>query len=256
MILEYLRRGVAAGAVAGLAYGLYMALVANPLTEYVHDAGHDHGHDGGGHDHGHEAGEHAHEAGHAVSEATTAVVSAGSGLLWAILLGGVFAVGLYLLEPALPGSAAAKSYVLAGAGFLTVSAIPWLVLPPAAPGAEQAYAVEHRVAIYGGCVVVGALTAAAAVAAYKRGRRRHAGLGFAAGAAPILAVVTPLALAAPTVTTHPGLSADLVAAYQGLVVSSQAALWLVIAATFNALRRRESGPSDEPSRSTDDAVAG
>lgn len=257
MILEYLRRGVAAGAVAGLAYGAYMALVGNPLTEYVHDAGHDHGHDnGGGHDHGHEAGEHAHEAGHAVSEATTAVVSAGSGLLWAILLGGVFAVGLYLLEPAIPGSAAAKSYVLAGAGFLTVSAVPWLVLPPAAPGAEQAYAVEPRLAIYVGLVALGALAAAAAVVAYKRGRRRHVGFGVVAGAVPILAVVALATLAAPTVTTHPGLSADLVAAYQGLAVVSQAALWLVIAATFNALRRRESGPSSDPTRAADDAIAG
>lgn len=253
MILEYLRRGVAAGAVAGLAYGAYMALVGNPLTEYVHDAGHD---NGGGHDHGHEAGEHAHEAGHAVSEATTAVVSVGSGLLWAILLGGVFAVGLYLLEPAIPGSAAAKSYVLAGAGFLTVSAVPWLVLPPAAPGAEQAYAVEPRLAIYVGLVALGALAAAAAVVAYKRGRRRHVGLGVVAGAVPILAVVVLATLAAPTVTTHPGLSADLVAAYQGLAVVSQAALWLVIAATFNALRRRESGPSSDPTRAADDAVAG
>ncbi len=254
MIVEYLRRGVAAGAVAGIAYGLYMLLVGNPLSEYVHDGGHDHGHGDGGHDHGH--GEHAHEAGHAVSEATTAVVSAGSGLLWAIFLGGVFAVALYLFEPALPGSSGVKSYVLAGAGFLTVSGVPWLVLPPAAPGAEHAYAIGPRLGIYVGLAVLGAITAAGAVAAYNRGRRRHAGLGFLAGAVPILVVAGVLTLTAPTVTTHPGLSGDLVTAYQGLAVLSQAALWLVIAGGFNAVRRRESGSETESTRPTDDAVAG
>ena len=249
MIVEYLRRGVAAGAIAGIAYGLYMLLVGNPLSEYVHDAGHDHGHD-----HGH--GEHAHEAGGAVSETTTAVVSAGSGLLWAIFLGGVFAVALYLLEPAIPGSAGVKSYVLAGAGFLTVSGVPWLVLPPAAPGAEHAYAVEPRLGIYAGLAVVGAITAAIAVLAYRRGRHRHVGLGLAAGAAPILVVAAVLTLVSPTITTHPGLPGDLVAAYQGLVVVSQAALWLLIAGSFNALRRRESDARTESTRRTDDALAG
>ena len=251
MIVEYLRRGVTAGAVAGIAYGLYMLLVGNPLSEYVHDAGHDHGHDhGGGH------GDHAHEAGHAVSELTTAVVSAGSGLLWAILLGGGLAVALYLLEPAIPGSEGTKAYALAGAGFLTVSGVPWLVLPPAAPGAEHAYAVEPRLGIYVGLVILGAITAVGAVAAYKRGRRRHVGLGIASGAVPVLAVVAVLTLVAPTVTTHPGLPGDLVAAYQGLVVVSQAALWLLIAGSFNALRRRESESRTGSTHRTDDALAG
>lgn len=238
MIVEYLRRGVAAGAVAGVAYGMYMLFVGNPLSEYVHEAGHDHG-----------TG-HSHEAGPAVSEVTAAVVSAGSGLLWAIFLGGGFAVALYLLEPALPGSAEAKAYVLAGAGFLTVSGVPWLVLPPAAPGAEHAYAVEPRLGIYAGLAVLGAIAAAGAVAAYRRGRRRHVGLGFVAGAVPILAVAAVLTLAAPTVTTHPGLPSDLVAAYQGLTVVSQAVLWLLIAGSFDALRRRESDTETGPTQRT------
>lgn len=249
MIAEYLRRGVAAGAVAGAVYGLYMVLVGNPLTEYVHDAGHEHG------EHAHDHGEHAHEAGHAVSELTTAVVSAGSGLLWAIFLGGLFAVGLYLLEPAIPGPAGVKSYVLAAAGFLTVSGVPWLALPPAAPGAEHTYAIEPRIAIYLGLVALGAVTAAAAVFAYKRGARRHLGVGLVAGVASVLAVAVALTLTAPTVTTHPELSGDLVAAYQGLVVLSQAALWLLIAGTFNALRRWESPTETEPSRTAEGTLA-
>ena len=232
MIQEYVERGVAAGLVGGLAYGLYMVLVGHPLSEYVHDAGHDHGHshDGGGHAHEH--------AGHAVSEATTALVSTGSGVLWGVFLGGLFALALYLLEPALPGSEAVKPYVLAGGGFVTVSAVPWLVLPPAAPGAEHLYAIEPRLAIYLGLVFVGAATVAAALAAYKRGARRSLGFGLAAGAVPILAVAAVLPLATPTITTHPELPADLVGAYQGLAVLSQATLWLLIAVTFDGLRRR------------------
>lgn len=242
MIHEYLQRGVFAGAVAGLAYGLYVAIVANPLTEYVDDAAHGHGH---GHEH----------ADSLVSETTTALVSAGSGMLWAIFLGGVFAVALYLFEPALPGRGDTKAYVLAGAGFLTVSVVPWIVLPPAAPGAEHAYGIDLRLGLYVGLVALGAITAAAAVSAYNRGAQRSVGFGFAAGAVPILLAAGALTIAAPTVTTHPGLSTDLVTAYQGLAVLSQAALWLLIAAAFVGLRRRGTARSANASRGLKGALS-
>lgn len=238
MIHEYLQRGVAAGLVAGLAYGLYMVFVANPLSGYVDGAGHDHGHDGA----------HAHEhAGDIVSEATAAVVSAGSGVLWAIFLGGVFAVALYVLEPALPGRGDAKAYVLAGAGFFSVSATPWLVLPPAAPGAEHLYGIDARLAMYLGLVVVGIGLSAAAIGAYKRFARTHVGLGILAGAVPVLAAAVVLPTSTPTIVTHPTLPGDLVAAYRGLAVLSQAALWLLLAGTFTRLRRwRNPEPSTRP----------
>ncbi|GAB3664613.1 CbtA family protein [Halopiger thermotolerans] len=232
MLYDYLRRGVAAGVVAGLAYGLFVALVANPLSGYVETVGHEHAHE---HGHGH-----AHAHSHAVSELTTTVVSIGSGVLWAIFLGGVFAIALYFLEPALPGRDAAKAYVLAGAGFLTVSATPWLVLPPAAPGAEHLYGVGTRQALYLALVVVGAIVAAASVLAYRRAAPRHRLAGLAAGAAPLLAVGIALPLLTPTTVSHPGLSADLVATYQGLVVLSQAALWALLAGVFGWLHDWES----------------
>ncbi|MFO7926166.1 CbtA family protein [Natronomonas sp.] len=240
MLSRYFQRGVAAGFVAGLAYATYMLLVGNPLSEYVDGAGH------------------AHEHAGAVSELTTAAVSVGSGLLWTILLGGVLALALYALEPALPGPEAAKPYILAGAGFLTVSGFPWLVLPPAAPGAVHAYPVDVRIRLYVGLVVLGALTVAASVAAYDRGVRRHVGIGLVAGATPLLAVAAALSLVAPTVTTHPDLPAELVATYQGLAVLSQAALWLLIAATFDALGRWASIRTDEPEPTapSDDALVG
>lgn len=246
MIYGYLRRGVASGALAGLAYGLYMVFVGHPLSGYIDGAGRTHDHDAPATEHG----------GHVVSETTTAVVSAGSGLLWAIFLGGVFALALYFLEPALPGSERIKPYVLAGAGFLTVSAVPWLVLPPAAPGASYAYTADSRLQLYLALVFIGAVTVAAALIAYNRGRRRHAGVGILAAAVPILAVAAVLTLSAPTITTHPELPADLVSVYRALAVLSQAAVWLLIAGTFNALRRRASGFGDEPTAPDADALAG
>ena len=227
-MLGYLTRGVSAGAVAGVAYGLFTAVVAGPLIEAIGHAGHDHGH-------------HAAD-GAAVAEPITTLVSVGGGLLWAILLGGVFGLTLFVLEPALPGGRSRRHYVLAGCGFLTVSAIPWLVLPPATPASQHLYGVDARLAIYGGLVGVGALVAAAAVAGYRNAAPRHRLVGVAVGAAPIVGAVAVLPVVTPTVVTHPGLSTDLVAAYEAVVVFGQAGIWLLIAATFGWLQRR-GGPS-------------
>ncbi|ELZ16038.1 hypothetical protein C477_16130 [Haloterrigena salina JCM 13891] len=232
MLVDYLQRGVLAGVVAGLAYGLYVAFVANPLTEYVHDAGHSHGHGAGDHSHAQEGTEHV------VSETTTALVSVGSGVLWAILLGGLFAVALYLFEPALPGRDGLESYVLAGAGFLTVSATPWLVVPPAAPGADHLYGIDARIGIYVGLVGLGAAVSAAAILAYGRAAPRHPALGALAAAVPIVATVVVLPAVTPTVVTQPDVASELVTAYQALAALSQAAIWVLIAGAFNRLRRR------------------
>lgn len=246
MLFDYLKRGVAAGTVAGIVYGLYLFTVVNPLTEYIHDAGHeqgaDHGH-GGDHGTGGDHSltyEHAHEHGHehAVSELTTAIVSAGSGLLWAMLLGGMFAVALYLLEPALPGSDGVKSYVLAGCGFLTVSLTPWLVLPPAAPGAEQLYSVDARLGIYAGLVVLGVLLAGAALLISSWLDARSTPVRIAGSLIPVGAFLGLLAVLTPTVVTHTGVPGELVTAYQALAVLSQVGIWVLIAATHNWLRGR------------------
>jgi len=119
MFRAYVERGLLAGAAGGLTFGLFVALVGNPLVHAIEEMGHDHSHGAGG-----------HEAS-VVSEATTSVASIGGGVLWGLLLGTVvFGLGYYVLEPAIPGTGATKRYVLAAAGFVTVSGAPWLVSPP------------------------------------------------------------------------------------------------------------------------------
>lgn len=225
-MIDYLKRGVGAGGVAGLAYGLFMAFVANPLTAYLEHSHHDHAH-------------HAAESATAVAESTAAIASIGGGLLWAIFLGGVFGIGLFVFEPAIPGTGAIRSYVLAGVGFVTISATPWLVLPPSAPGSERLYAVDTRLAIYGGLVVLGALVSATAISLYRRTVSSHRLFGLATGVVPIVAMIIVVPALTPTVVTHPEVSTDLVAAYQAMVVAGQAGIWLLIAVTFSWLERRD-----------------
>ena len=237
MLIDYLERGVLAGSIAGIAYGVYMTIVANPLISYMETVA-----DGGEHGtHAHGAGEHVSEAGehaHAVSEATTAAVSIGSGALWGILLGGIFALAFYFLEPALPGRGRVKSYVLAGAGFLTVSVAPWLVLPPATPAAQKAFDPTLRIGLYIGLMAVGAVVAAASIEGYKRVSTRSRPLGVVAAAIPIGTLVATTVLAAPTVVDSGAMSASLVTAFRGLTVLSQAALWAIVASCFSWLQTR------------------
>lgn len=223
MVLDSLRRGVGAGAVAGVAYGALLALAVNPLVSHVEHAGHDHGH--------------AHAAEPTVSAATTAAASVGGGVLWGLLLGAGFGVAYYLLEPALPGGDAAKSFALAAAGFLTVSGVPWLALPPVAPGAEHALTTGTRLAVYGAAMLVGAAACALSLVAYRRVRAdRGTAAGATAAAAPF-ALVALASLAVPTGTAG-GPPAALATAFRWLVVFGQVGLWALLAATFTALRRR------------------
>lgn len=222
-MLSSVERGVTAGAVGGLAYGTYVAAVANPLVEHAESVV----------GHAEHAGEHGREQAAAVPELVTAVAGVGSGVLWGILLGAAFGLAFYLFEPALPGRGATKALVLAGAGFLTVSAVPWLVLPPAVPGVEQPVATNLRLAIYGALVVVGAALAVTSVLGYSRARRRHGRVaGVAVGAAPLLVAALLLPLATPTLVATGDAPAALVAAFRGAVALSQAGLWATIAASY------------------------
>jgi hypothetical protein len=231
MVYDYLKRGIVAGSVAGLAYGLFMALVVNPLVGYIDHLG----------EHGH-AHEHAHEP--AVSAATTTVVSIGSGVLWGILLGAVFGAVYYLVEPSLPGSGGVRTAVLAGAGFLTVSGAPWLVLPPVAPGTEQAMATDLRLLLYGGMMVLGGSVSVLAVLGFQRMRARGLPMALGTAVTPFVFLAIPVALA--PANGLGGVPTDLAVAFRWLVVFSQLALWGLLAGTYAGLDRwAEDAPSLE-----------
>ena len=259
-MIDSLERGVVAGTVAGGIYGLFTWLVISPFVGYLERVGVEGGSGGEGalvggegalvggegalvggevgrgHEH---AGDMAGEAAAAVAVdgTVTAAISAGGGVLWGVLLGAAFGAAYYLFEPALPGGGF-RAYVLAGAGFLVVSAAPWTVLPPVAPGVERAYDPAVGTALYVGLMLLGAVVAAASVIAYNRasatrGRR----VGAVAAGVP-LAGLALLAVTAPSATTGGGMPAGPTAAFRWLVVFGQAGLWALIAAGYRRLERR------------------
>lgn len=220
-MFQPLKRGTVAGTVAGGVYGLFVWLVLDPLTVALEHAGGAHAHDHGGAD-------------PAVSELTTAVVSAGGGVLWGILLGAGFGVAYFLFEPALPGKEH-TAYVLAGAGFLTVSVGPWAVLPPVTPGAEALLGTRTRIAIYGAMMAVSALVAVASVLGYRRvSASSGRPAGIVAAAVPLAALVA-VAVLSPSVTGGGEVAAELATAYRWTVVFGQAGLWALIATAFARL---------------------
>ncbi|QCC46696.1 CbtA family protein [Halobellus limi] len=273
MLTDYLTRGVKAGVVAGVAFGLLLALVANPLVAFADELGHEGGdavgpaesetgghHDeaaGGHHSHaGATAGGGHHES--AVPAAVTNGVSVLSGVLWGVLLGGVvFGFAFYLLEPAIPGPEGAKSYLLAAAGFVTVSGAPWLVLPPQPPGVTQSLPTENRTLLYAGMMVAGALVCLLSGYAYQRLReRRGRGAAAVAAALPFGLLAFPVAFA-PANPVESALPSDLASALVGMTVFGQALLWVLLAGAHTRFRRRsgEDRSSDVASARSDTPVA-
>lgn len=229
MLVEYLKYGLKAGLVAGIAFGLFMIVVGTPLVgaAELFEEGHEHGADEAGTD-----------GGESMSAVITNATSVAGAVVMALLFGAVFGVVYYFLEPAIPGAADTKSYLLAAAGFVTVSGAPWLVLPPQPPGVEQALGTDVRLALYVGFVVAGAVACALAGYAYNRVRSHSKGLAFLAAAVPL--VVLPLvALAAPPNPVSGPLPDQLAVAFRGVVAFGQAFLWLVLAGAHNWVRRRE-----------------
>lgn len=250
MFVAHVRRGVTAGLIAGLVFGLLIALVANPLVGFADELGHSqHGADGhhaaGGQQGGH-SGDHHDRA---VSMAVTNVVSVVSGVLWGLLLGAVvFGVVYYFLEPAIPGTDGTKSYLLAGAGFVTVSGAPWLVLPPQPPGVEQALSPTTRLFLYGGMMVSGALVCLLAGFVYARIRTRGRVIATVAALLPFGLLVLPVVLS-PANPVERSLPPELASGLTGMIVFGQAMLWVLLAGLHTRFRRRSRSHSDSSSDS-------
>lgn len=218
---DHLERGALAGIAGGLVYGLYLATVGNSFTA------------------GLETFEHGHEGGTVVSELTTAAVSVGGGVLWGLLFGiGVFGVGYYFFEPALPANELLKRAALAAAGFLTVSGGPWLILPPQPPGVEQALPTETRLLWYGGMMALSGLIVGLCGFLFQRTADRQPPIRIVLAALPLALFVVPL-LFAPSNPVHGDVPASLGAAYRWTVVVGQLLLWTTIAAVHTRLGEPE-----------------
>jgi len=248
-----LGRGLLAGLAAGLVFALFLSLVAGPMVGLSESlAGED--------DHGTHGGEASHDADHgeaaahhqgatgdhegAVSGAVAETVSLVGAVAMGLLAGAALGAVHYFLEPALPGGADARSYLVGAAGFVTVSGAPWLALPPVPAGATESLPVETRIPLYAGLMVAGALACAGSLAAFRRvaarGRPRTAAV---AAAVPLLALVG-VATLAPTNAVS-GVSGDLVAAYRGVVLVGQVLLWGVAATVHARLLDRRSRRSPD-----------
>lgn len=232
MLATHVKRGMKAGAVAGLVFGLFVAIVANPFVAFADDLGTGGEHAGDYHD--------ETEAAHQDAAPATAAsaVSVAAGVLWGVLLGAVvFGVAFSFLEPLVPGTGGTKSYLLAAAGFVTVSGAPWLVLPPQPPGVEQALPTETRLLVYGGMMVAGATVCLLAGLLYDRLRPTRGRVTASAVAVlpfGLLAIPVVLSPANPVESTLP---AELATGLVGMMVFGQALLWLLLAGAHARLHR-------------------
>lgn len=229
MLYDYLKRGTKAGAVGGLAYGLFVAFVGNGLIAFAETFETGHGH------------------APAVPSTTTQVVSIGGGVVFGVLLGAVvFGLAYYFLEPAIPGAADTKSYVLAAAGFLTVSGAPWVLLPPQPPGVSQTLPTETRLLWYGIMMVAGAVASGAAVYAYRRLRRNLPKSVAAVGALAALTLIPGVALLAPANSVTGPTPDALASAFRAVTAAGQVGLWVTMASTHAWLTRRADDTETHP----------
>ena len=223
MLTNYVLRGVKAGVAAGLAFGVFVALVGNPLVEYAET---------------YEAGGHA--GGPVVPGAVTSVVGVIGGVLLGILFGAaVFGLVFYFLEPAIPGTGGTKSVLLGAAGFLTVSGVPWLVLPPQPPGVEQALPTEVRTTWYVVLMATGAVACGLSGAVFNRLRSRYGGPPAVVGALVPFVLVAVVAVVGPTNPATGAVPGRLGAVFRAVTVVGQDWLWLVLAAVPGWLGKRE-----------------
>jgi hypothetical protein len=227
------------GVIGGSAYGLFTLLVVIPLVSFTESF---------------ESGDHGHHetAGSVVSETTTIMVSVGGGVLWGILLGTLaFGAVYYFFEPAIPGARGTKSYLLAGAGFLTVSGGPWLAFSPLPPGVEQTVPTDTRVLWYTILVVSGLVACGTAGYVYnytcdKRGQLS----AYLVTGVPFLALIG-LTVVAPENSTSSELPAQFITAYQGIVAFGQIGLWFVLASLHAWFVHRQD-PTPERDIATED----
>lgn len=223
MIFDYLQRGAIAGAIGGSVYGFYVAVVGNPMVNYIEGLVHQ------GHDHSHGPG---HES--LVSEGIMQAISIGTSVALGLLFGIVmFGLVYYFLEPTLP--IRGGSFLLGVIGFLVVSGIPWLVLPPAAPGVEMEMTTGTGLWLYAGLMGTAIVACLFGGYAYYRVENRSRSVAAIVGITAFTMVVSAAVLLAPAPEYKSDLSADLETAYIGVVAVGQLGLWGITAAIHEQL---------------------
>jgi predicted cobalt transporter CbtA len=191
----------------------------------------------------------------AVSPIVTKIVGVGGGVAFGILLGVVvFGFVYYLFEPAIPGAADTKSYVLAAAGFLTVSGAPWVLLPPQPPGISQTLPTETRLLWYGIMMVAGAVASGTVMYAYRQLRRELPKSVAAAAALTALALIPVVAFFAPANSVSGPIPETLADVFRAVTAAGQVGLWITMASTHAWLNRR-SDDAEKNTEVTEDTIS-
>jgi predicted cobalt transporter CbtA len=224
MIFDYLQRGAIAGTIGGSVYGLYVAAVGNPIVNYIEGLVHE------GHDHTHDPSSET-----LVTEGLMQAVSIGTSIAIGILFGIVmFGVVYYFLEPALP--ARKESFLLGIMGFLIISGIPWLVLPPKAPGVEMEMATRTALWLYGGLMGTAVVACLFGGYAYYRVASQSSSIAAIIGIITFIVVVGVVVVLAPAPEYNSDLPSDLETTYIRVVAIGQVGLWGVTAAAHEKLK--------------------
>lgn len=213
MFTQYVVRGIKAGIIAGVLFGVFVAIVTNPLIGYAetfesNDSG----------------------TGPVIDSSIAKITSIVGGVVFGVLLGGiVFGGAFYFLEPAIPGTGWMQSYVLAAAGFITVSGAPWLVFPPQPPGVTQTLPPGVRITWYLVMMVTGAMACGLSGAMYTHLRGRYSRSSAVLGALVPFALVVVVAVLSPANTTGGPLPDSIATVFLVTTVGGQIGLWFVLA---------------------------
>ena len=245
--------GLLAGAVGGLVAWVYALLFAEPLIDRAID-----------YEDGRAAAQEAldraagfaipAEEGDVVSRGVQATLGLGLGLIaFGLALGALFAVA-YTVSLGRTGRIRARQLALliAAAGFVTVSLIPFLKYPANPPAASNDDTIDDRAGQFLLVLVIGVLAAVVATAVGQRLQVRFgtwnaallAAVGFVA-AVSIALVLLPSAEDAPGALRDPdgtivfaGFPADVLAEFRVHALGAQALFWAVVGLVFAPLADR------------------
>lgn len=253
--------GLLAGAIGGLAAWVFALILAEPLIDRAID-----------YEDGRAAAQEALdraagfaipvEEGEVVSRGVQATFGLGLGLIaFGLALGALFAVS-YTVCLGRTGRIRARqlSLLIAAAGFVTVSLVPFLAYPANPPAASNDDTIDDRAGQFLLVLIIGVLAAVLATAVGQRLQLRFgtwnsallAGAGFVAVVSVALLLLpsaepTPGALRAPDGTiVFPGFPADVLAEFRVYAIGAQALFWAVVGVVFAPLADRLLRSGDRP----------